>query len=246
MLSFNTPIPFYDMPVSCGNPTMTGDVTPVMIMMPDEVLGPYSVYCTRAEGDSMKDLGIMTGDMLIIECAPEYNSGDIVVAEIDGEKTLKTYFVDENGEQWLVPANSRYSARRLTSGMQVTFRGRLKNHIRQAPRDSMRHIMECIREAEPVQEEASIPQELATQEAMRLLESARNMGWLDEQYHPRISRTMSAVLADHIAELLNIGQKWKVFEAFWHRRNMRGDYNDALEQKQYGMFYEKMNKTIYL
>ena len=74
----------------------------------------------------------------------------------------------------------------------------------------------------------------------------RKEGWLDEQYHPLLSRAKSAVLADHIAELLGIHQKWKVFESFWRRNNMRGDYNDALNQKQYSKFYEKMNKIICL
>lgn len=99
----------------------------------------------------------------------------------------------------------------------------------------------------PLEGEASeIPAVLATEMGMRLLDAARKAGWLDEQYHPLISRTKSAVLADHIAELLGIHQKWKVFESFWRRNNMRGDYNDALNQKQYSKFYEKMNKIICL
>ena len=99
----------------------------------------------------------------------------------------------------------------------------------------------------PLEGEASeIPAVLATEMGMRLLDAARKAGWLDEQYHPLISRTMSAVLADHLSALLGIQNKWKVFEAFWKRQNMRGDYNDALDQKQYSKFHDKMKKNIHL
>ena len=146
-LVFNTPVPFYDMGVSCGNPLETGNVPSIMMLMPEEVVGYYETYCTRAFGDSMKDLGIMTGDVLIIECVPEYHSHDIVLAEIDGEKTLKTYYVDEEGGQWLVPANKKYKATKLTSKMKIVFKGRMIHHMRRAPQDSTQHIMECIQEA---------------------------------------------------------------------------------------------------
>lgn len=144
---FDTPVPFYDMGVSCGNPLETGDVPKILMMMPNEIVGHYETYCTRAFGDSMKDLGIMTGDVLIVESVPEYHSGDIVVAEIDDGKTLKTYYVDEEGGQWLVPANKKYKATKLTSSMKIVFKGRLIHHMRRAPQDSTQHIMECIQEA---------------------------------------------------------------------------------------------------
>ena len=146
-LEFNTPVPFFDTAVPCGVPGDLGDVPKIFIMMPDELVGPYDTYCTRATGDSMADLKIMTGDILVLENVPEYHSHDIVLAEIDGEKTLKTYYVDEEGGQWLVPANKKYKAVKLNSSMNIVFKGRLKHHIRRAPHDSMQHILESIEEA---------------------------------------------------------------------------------------------------
>jgi hypothetical protein len=70
-----------------------------------------------------------------------------VVAEIDGEKTLKSYYVDEEGGQWLVPANEKYKAIKLTNRMKIAFKGRLLYHMRRAPQDSTQHIVECIQEA---------------------------------------------------------------------------------------------------
>lgn len=146
-VEFNTPVPFYDTTVSCGFPMDSGDPPKIYIMSPEQVLGPYEVYSTVAFGDSMKDLDIMTGDILYMEMVPEYHNNDIVLAEIDGEKVLKTYYMDENGVQWLVPANKKYKAIRLTSKMKIVFKGRLKFHMRRSPQDSMQHILESIEEA---------------------------------------------------------------------------------------------------
>ena len=158
-MAFNTPVPFYDTSVACGNPKDTEDVMPVMMLMPDEVLGPYDVYCTRAKGDSMKDLGIYSGDLLLIEKPPVYESRDIVLAEIDGEKTLKTYYVAENGEQWLVPANEKYHATKLDGSKPVRFWGRLKQHLRRSPHDRLEHIVESIEQERKLMEAGRVQSE---------------------------------------------------------------------------------------
>ena len=88
------------------------------------------------------------------------------------------------------------------------------------------------------------PAELQTEEARRLWDAARDAGWVDDDCQPLLSRALSALLADRMATLLNIQNKWKVFETFWNRKNMRSDYNDALNQKQFDEFYEKLKKTI--
>ena len=89
-----------------------------------------------------------------------------------------------------------------------------------------------------------MPAELQTEEARRLWDAARDAGWVDDDCQPLLSRSLSALLADRMATLLNIQNKWKVFETFWNRKNMRSDYNDALNQKQFDEFYEKLKKTI--
>ena len=67
---------------------------------------------------------------------------------------------------------------------------------------------------------------------MALWEKVQKAGYVDANFQPLISRTQSALLADAMAERLGIREKWKVFEALWNRKNMRGDYNDALNQRQ--------------
>ncbi len=143
----NTPVPFYDLSISCGYPKDTGDALPLYIIMPDEVVGYNDTFCARAIGDSMIDVGIMSGDLLVIEKVREYYSHDIVLAEIDGERLLKTYYIDESGDSWLVPANPNYPSIKLDGSKKVCFWGKLKHHLRNAPRQSMQSIVESINEA---------------------------------------------------------------------------------------------------
>lgn len=58
-------------------------------------------------GDSMKDLGIMDGDTVVVEKRPTANIGDIVVAIIDDKFTIKT-LGKENNQFVLIPANKEF------------------------------------------------------------------------------------------------------------------------------------------
>lgn len=66
-----------------------------------------STFLFTVSGDSMIELGIFEGDKVIVRKTNSANSGDIVVAYIDGGYTLKTYR-NKNGKVWLEPANSNY------------------------------------------------------------------------------------------------------------------------------------------
>ncbi len=58
-------------------------------------------------GDSMKDAGILDGDIVVVEKRPFANVGDIVVAIIDDKFTIKT-LGKENNHYVLIPANKDY------------------------------------------------------------------------------------------------------------------------------------------
>ena len=91
----DTPVPFYDMGISCGLPNEMGDIPPEMMMVPGMLTMGLSVTMVRARGDSMVGVGIHDGDLLMLESTCRINSGDIVAAVIDGEEMLKTYYMDE-------------------------------------------------------------------------------------------------------------------------------------------------------
>ena len=52
---------------------------------------PESTYMLKVQGDSMVDAGIMPGDMVLVERGVKEKDGDIVIAEVDGEWTMKHY-----------------------------------------------------------------------------------------------------------------------------------------------------------
>lgn len=66
-----------------------------------------STFIFTVSGDSMTELGIFEGDSVIVKKCPEANSGDIVLAILDGAFTLKT-LIKENGKTFLRPANKKY------------------------------------------------------------------------------------------------------------------------------------------
>ncbi len=66
-----------------------------------------SSYLLRVEGDSMRDAGILDGDMVIFERRNDAKSGDIVVALTEDGYTLK-YLRKKGGKIYLEAANSDY------------------------------------------------------------------------------------------------------------------------------------------
>ena len=75
----------------------------------DEFLIPKkeSAYILEVDGDSMIDAHIEPGDLVVAERANRAKDGQIVIAEVDGEFTMK-YFREKNGRAWLEPANKKY------------------------------------------------------------------------------------------------------------------------------------------
>ena len=65
------------------------------------------LFALRINGDSMKDLGILDGDCVIVRQTYSANPGDIVVALAGDDTTVKSYFPNE-GKIELRPANAKY------------------------------------------------------------------------------------------------------------------------------------------
>lgn len=64
-------------------------------------------YMLEVDGDSMIDAHIEKGDMVLVEKCNNAKDGDIVIAEVDGEFTMK-YFKKIGNKVWLEPANKNY------------------------------------------------------------------------------------------------------------------------------------------
>lgn len=68
---------------------------------------PESSFLLQVSGDSMIGEGIMTGDLVVVEKGREPQNGDVVIAEVDGEWTMK-YFRKQEGKVVLEAANPKY------------------------------------------------------------------------------------------------------------------------------------------
>ena len=110
--------------VKCQTETVTqvpliGTVTagmPILAVEAIEGYIPFSghndsdkpLFALKVKGDSMIKAGILSGDIIIIEKTPSANNGEIVVALIDDEATVKRYFKEE-GHFRLQPENDEYA-----------------------------------------------------------------------------------------------------------------------------------------
>lgn len=77
----------------------------------DFILHPECTFYARCEGDSMIDDGIFDGDYLVIDKLIEPHDGNIVVAVVDGEFTLKRLKITKERNRkrlFLMPANPKY------------------------------------------------------------------------------------------------------------------------------------------
>jgi repressor LexA len=105
--------------VQAGVPTPAqGENTEVMTIDDFLVEKPSQTVLVKVKGDSMKDAGIFAGDIVVVEKRSTANPGDIVVAVIENEFTLKT-LGRENGRPVLIPANNSYPILRPTEGFEI-------------------------------------------------------------------------------------------------------------------------------
>lgn len=142
------PVQYYDVDVHAGMPTGIGEPERgEYMMLPRELVGLHPVFVIHVTGDSMKDADLNEGDQVSLEVCDQFNDGDIVVASINGEYTIKTYFVDAEGNHWLVPQNKDYAPIRLTEDMNIRFFGRVVNVIKAPRRPSYRELAKVVNKA---------------------------------------------------------------------------------------------------
>ena len=110
------PLPLFADRVSCGFPNPCSTFSDHSIDLNQLcVRSPASTFFVRASGDSMRDKGILDGDLLIIDRSVSAVDGDIVLAVLDGEFTVKC--LQTKPCPALVPANPAYSTIYLTEEM---------------------------------------------------------------------------------------------------------------------------------
>jgi len=69
---------------------------------------PVSTFMLKVTGDSMIEAGIMPGDYVLVDRAITPQNGDVVIAQVDGQWTMKN-LRKKGKEITLLPANSKYN-----------------------------------------------------------------------------------------------------------------------------------------
>jgi DNA polymerase V len=136
---------FFDTQVPAGFPSPAEDHRGVKLDLNRLLLPhPDASYLVRVMGDSMTggESGIRDGALLAVDCHLEPQPGDVVIAVLEGQFTVKR--LEKRGPEswWLVPDNPSYPARQIqepdmfdvwgvvTHVLTETRRGRLSSHVR--------------------------------------------------------------------------------------------------------------------
>lgn len=127
-------LPFIDGGIAAGFPSPAQDYIDLKIDLNTELItNPASTFYARVKGTSMKDAGIMDGDILVIDKSLEPKDGDTAICFIDGEFTLKYIKIDKEAI-YLVPANEMFHPIKVTEENNFCIWGivtySIKNHKR--------------------------------------------------------------------------------------------------------------------
>ena len=119
-------IPLYDSPVSAGFPSPAADHVETRLTTDDYLVkNPVSTFFAKVKGDSMIEAGIYDGDVLIVDRSINPVVGNNVLAELDGEFTVKYL-----GHNQLTPANAKYKPILFLEGQTVTLVGVVTGSMR--------------------------------------------------------------------------------------------------------------------
>jgi SOS regulatory protein LexA len=111
--------PLADSPVRAGLPEQVDDSDADALTIDDYLIErPSQTVLIRVKGDSMMDAGIFDGDLVVVEKRPSAHKGDIVVAIVDNQFTLKRLDLEE-GKFVLRPENKAYAVIRPEGSLEI-------------------------------------------------------------------------------------------------------------------------------
>ena len=93
--------------VAAGNPILAEEHIEGHYRIDMSLFDPRPHFLLRVEGMSMKDIGILDGDLVAVHRTPEVRSGQIIVARLEDEVTVKRYR-QEGSVVWLMPENEEF------------------------------------------------------------------------------------------------------------------------------------------
>jgi DNA polymerase V len=122
-------LPLYAVPVQAGFPSPADDYLQGSLDLNELCIEhPAATYFVRAVGDSMIDVGIHSGDVLVVDRALEPRHGSVVIAAVNGELTVKQLII-ERGKHCFRAANSNYPDLHVTEFMAIEIWGVVTNVV---------------------------------------------------------------------------------------------------------------------
>lgn len=90
--------------VAAGSPILAHEHIESHYQVDPNLFNPCADFLLRVKGESMKDIGIMDGDLLAVHRTPVANNGQVVVARVDEDVTVKRF--EKAGKQVLLHAEN--------------------------------------------------------------------------------------------------------------------------------------------
>lgn len=110
-------LPSFSAPVSAGFPSPADDLIDKKLDLNEALIAhPAATFFVRVQGESMKDAGILDDDLLVVDRSLTAKNGQVVVAVINGEFTVKKIKKDKN-RLFLMPENKNFSPLEITEEM---------------------------------------------------------------------------------------------------------------------------------
>jgi repressor LexA len=110
--------------VAAGRPVLSEEHIEASYPLPREWTGGGETFLLKIQGDSMRDARIFDGDLVLVKVQPKALSGDIVVAMVDDEVTVKRFQVDGKTVV-LKPENEAFAPIRLKEGQRFRILGKV-------------------------------------------------------------------------------------------------------------------------
>lgn len=98
--------------VAAGNPILAEEHIEAHYRIDPALFHPSPHYLLRVHGMSMRDVGILDGDLVAVHRTPEIRSSQIVVARLEDEVTVKRYR-QQGKTVWLLPENAEFAPIRV-------------------------------------------------------------------------------------------------------------------------------------
>ncbi|PPC90097.1 MAG: peptidase S24 [Methylobacter sp.] len=127
----DTTLPLFSTRVQAGFPSPADDHIEKRLNLNDYLIKQAdATFLVTITGLSMRDAGLLPKDVVVVDRSRTAGVGNIVMAVVDGEFTIKYLGLGEHGNPLLIPANPEFKAIEIKEGMQFEIWGVVTGSVR--------------------------------------------------------------------------------------------------------------------